>query len=129
MVGLYSLLSLICLVWIRSYQFRRCLVIFRVVFSCRCLGGWVDSVFNIAHGFALIDSQGTMASDWIFVGLMTDPLTLIGKLTYGAYDSITIMAHLHTAALPWGYVPIWLLHREIPAPRKNGVHSILGGLL
>lgn len=128
MVGLFGFLSVLCLIWIAKRPTPQNIRFLMRFLWAAALAAGLTAFLTVPTAFSLKDSQGSLSGDWLFVGLMTDPLTLIGKLSFGAYDSVTDwgVPYIYCGVLTLGLLPVWLLHRGIPRREKIACSVLLG---
>lgn len=132
MVGLFCLILLLALVWLRgngkSADYRS--AVMRLLAAAGLAAG-LTAFLTLPTAFALQESQGSMSGDYLFFGFMTDPLSMIGKMTFGAYDSITDAGTPYTycGVLTLGLIPLWLFNKKIPRREKAAGVAVIGIVL
>ncbi|MDD3832926.1 MAG: YfhO family protein [Oscillospiraceae bacterium] len=130
-VGLFTLLVLIALLWLQNQSFRKNLYIMLRFLGAAVMAAGLTAFITLPTVFALGDSQGSFSGDSLFFGFMTDPLSMLGKFTFGAYDSITDSGTPYTycGILTFVLMPLWLLHGGIPKREKIAGGAMIGVLL
>ena len=132
MVGLFCLILLLALVWLRgngkSADYRS--AVMRLLAAAGLAAG-LTAFLTLPTAFALQESQGSMSGDYLFFGFMTDPLSMIGKMTFGAYDSITDAGTPYTycGVLTLGLIPLCLFNKKIPRREKAAGVDVIGIVL
>jgi uncharacterized membrane protein YfhO len=131
MVGVFSALYLITMLWIDGRTFIENKKIIIKFFKAVALAAGITAFITLPTAFALADSHGSLSKDWMFFGFMTDPLTLINKMTFVAYDSVTNAGtpFLYCGVLTLGLFPVWILHKGIPSKEKKGFVFLIGAML
>ncbi len=131
MVGVFSLLYLAAMLWLKGQIKGENQKAVRRFFIAAVLAAGLTAFLTLPTAFALIDSQGSLSADWVFLGFMADPLTLLGKMAFGAYDSITDSGtpYIYCGALTLGLIPVWLLHKGIPRREKTAYAALIAVML
>lgn len=131
MVGLYSLLLLLVLLWLRRHSLPESLHILAVFLRAAILAACFAAFLLVPTYFALKGCQGSGADDPIFLGLNTDPLTLFSKFTWGAYDSVTDSGsgNIYCGVLTFLLIPVWLLNTKISRREKIAGLALISFLL
>ncbi|HQD38060.1 MAG TPA: YfhO family protein [Candidatus Avimonas sp.] len=131
MVGVFSALYLIAALWIEGRAFKENIMVAAKFLKAAALAAGLTAFLTLPAAFALADSHGSLSPDHVFVGFMTDPLTLIKKMAFGAYDSVTDTGtpFIYCGALALGLAPVFFLHRGIPKREKTGCALLIGAVL
>lgn len=131
MVGLFSFLVLIALLWLHACSFRECRRIAGRFFGSAALAAGLSAFLLLPTFLALKDSQGAMGFGFPYLALTTDPLTLLGKLMWGSYDSVKSFGtpNIYCGILTLGLVPVWFLHGGISRREKIAGCSMMALLV
>lgn len=129
MVGFFCFLVLIAVLWVRSRPFRENTRIVGLFFGAAAIAALLSAFLTLPTFFALKDCQSSGSS--LFLGFTTDPLTLLSKFTWGAYDSVTDSgtANLYCGMLSFGLLPVWFLHSGFSKREKAAVGALTAFLL
>jgi len=127
MVGVFATLYLAASLWIEGRGFKENKESTLKFIKAAALAAGVSAFVTLPAAFALADSQGTLSKDSVFLGFMTDPFTLIVKMGFGAYDSVTDYGtpFLYCGILTLGLIPVWVMHKGIPDREKKGFAFLL----
>lgn len=130
MVGFFCLLALIAVLWVRARPFRENARVVGLFFGATAVAALLTAVLTLPTFLALMDSQGTGVSQ-LYLGFTSDPLTLLSKFTWGAYDSVTDSgtANLYCGMLSFGLLPVWFLHRDFSKREKIAAGVLAAFLL
>ncbi len=126
MAGVFSLLFLLALCCARRLSLRETGRRALRLLGAAAIAAGLGAFLLLPAYLALRESQGGAGLSLPWIGLTTDPLTLLSKLSFGAYDSVTDQGtpNLYCGVLVLGLLPACLLHRGIPRREK-----LAGGLL
>ncbi len=129
-VGLFSFLAFVAMLCLRPRPIHEWLGQALRFFASALLAAGLAACLLMPTYFALRGSQGDLSLELPFLSLLTDPLTLLGKMMWGAYDSVTNTgtAYLYCGVLTMGLMPVWLLHGGI-SRREKAVGSLLVAFL
>lgn len=131
MAGGFSLLFLFALLFVRRAsrkEWRRAVL---RLFGAAGIAAGLGAFLLLPAFFALREAQGDVGGTLPWLSLAADPLTLLGKLAFGAYDSATSSGtpNLYCGILSLGLLPAYFLHREIPRREKLAAGVLIGFLL
>ncbi len=131
MAGVFSLLFLLALCYTRGESLRDGLRrVLRLAGSAAIAAG-LGAFLLLPAYLALRESQGGAGLALGGLSLAVDPLTLLSKFSFGAYDSVTGTGtpNLYCGILVMGLLPACLLHRGIPRREKIAGGALAGLLL
>ncbi len=131
MAGGVSLLFLLALLFARRASRKECGRAVLRLLGAAVIAAGLGAFLLLPAFLALREAQGDVGATLPWLSLAADPLTLLGKLAFGSYDSATSSGtpNLYCGILTLGLLPAYFLHREIPRREKLAAGALIGFLL
>ncbi len=130
MAGVFSLLFLLALCYAKGIPLRESGRRMLRLLGAAAVAAGLGAFLLLPAFLALRESQGGAGLSLPWFGFTADPLSLLGKLSFGAYDSVTSEGtpNIYCGILSLGLLPVCLLHPGI-SRREKVAGGCLAGLL